>query len=70
MWATVLSGAHQVWHAAGWLEGGLTMSYEKFVIELDHCGMMLSMIQGIEADMDEGIRSRAWRKHERLTPTS
>ncbi len=25
MWATVLSGTHQVWHAAGWLEGGLTI---------------------------------------------
>ena len=50
MWATVLSGAHQVWHAAGWLEGGLTMSYEKFVMDLDHCGMMLRLIQGIETD--------------------
>ena len=48
MWATKLSGAHQVWHAAGWLEGGLTMSYEKFVMDLDHCGMMLAMLQGFE----------------------
>ena len=52
MWATVLSGAHQVWHAAGWLEGGLTMSYEKFVMDLDHCGMMLRLIQGIETDAE------------------
>ena len=52
MWATILSGAHQVWHAAGWLEGGLTMSYEKFVIDLDHCGMMLRLIQGMETDME------------------
>ena len=50
MWATVLSGAHQVWHAAGWLEGGLTMSYEKFVMDLDHCGMMLRLVRGIETD--------------------
>ena len=50
MWATVLSGTHQVWHAAGWLEGGLTMSYEKFVMDLDHCGMMLRLIQGIGTD--------------------
>ena len=50
MWATVLSGTHQVWHAAGWLEGGLTMSYEKFVMDLDHCGMMLRLIQGIATD--------------------
>ena len=34
---------HQVWHAAGWLEGGLVMSYEKFIMDLDHCGAMLTL---------------------------
>ncbi|MEP2029675.1 MAG: trimethylamine methyltransferase family protein [Paracoccaceae bacterium] len=48
MWATMMSGTHQVWHAAGWLEGGLTMSYEKFVMDLDHCGAMLRMLGGFE----------------------
>lgn len=48
MWATLLSGAHQVWHAAGWLEGGLVMSYEKFIMDLDHCGAMMTMLQGFE----------------------
>jgi len=52
MFSTVMSGAHQIWHAAGWLEGGLTMSYEKFVMDLDHCGMMLRMIQGLTFDQD------------------
>lgn len=52
MWASLLSGAHQVWHAAGWLEGGLTMSYEKFVMDLDHCGMMLRFMQGMSVDDD------------------
>ena len=50
MWATMLSGTHQVWHAAGWLEGGLTMSYEKFIMDLDNCGAMLKMFQGMEVD--------------------
>lgn len=50
MWATLLSGGHQVWHAAGWLEGGLVMSYEKFVMDLDHCGAMLKMLQGFGTD--------------------
>ena len=50
MWATLLSGAHQVWHAAGWLEGGLVMSYEKFIMDIDHCGAMLKMLQGFETD--------------------
>ncbi len=48
MWSTLLSGAHQVWHAAGWLEGGLVMSYEKFIMDLDHCGAMLTMLQGFD----------------------
>ncbi len=50
MWATLLSGANQVWHAAGWLEGGLVMSYEKFIMDLDHCGAMMTMLQGFDTD--------------------
>ena len=50
MWATLLSGAHQVWHAAGWLEGGLVMSYEKFIMDLDHCGAMMTLLQGLATD--------------------
>lgn len=52
MWASLLSGANQIWHAAGWLEGGLTMSYEKFIMDLDHCGMMLRMAQGLAVDAE------------------
>lgn len=56
MWATLLSGAHQVWHAAGWLEGGLVMSYEKFMLDLDHCGAMLTLLQGFDADAESLAR--------------
>lgn len=59
MWATLLSGGHQVWHAAGWLEGGLVMSYEKFVMDLDHCGAMLKMLQGFGTD-DEAFGRDAY----------
>jgi len=52
MWSTLISGAHQVWHAAGWLEGGLTMSYEKFILDLDNCGAMLRMLQGMTVSAD------------------
>ncbi len=52
MWATVMSGANQVWHAAGWLEGGLTLSYEKFILDLDNCGALLRMVQGMRVDAD------------------
>ena len=53
MWSTLMSGTHQVWHAAGWLEGGLVMSYEKFIMDLDHCGAMMTMLQGFGTDMED-----------------
>ena len=56
MWATLVSGAHQVWHAAGWLEGGLVMSYEKFIMDLDHCGAMMTMLQGIDTSPEAFAR--------------
>ncbi|MDG1737330.1 MAG: trimethylamine methyltransferase family protein [Paracoccaceae bacterium] len=59
MWSTLMSGGHQVWHAAGWLEGGLVMSYEKFVLDLDHCGAMLKLLQGFNVD-DESFGRDAY----------
>ena len=50
MWSALLSGSNQVWHAAGWLEGGLTMSYEKFILDLDNCGALLRLLQGMQVD--------------------
>lgn len=35
-------------HAAGWLEGGLAMGYEKFVIDADQLGMMQTMMGGVD----------------------
>ncbi|MEM1200231.1 MAG: trimethylamine methyltransferase family protein [Pseudomonadota bacterium] len=52
MWSTLLTGAHQVWHAAGWLEGGLTMSYEKFILDADNCGAMLKLMHGMEVSTE------------------
>ena len=59
MWSTLISGAHQVWHSAGWLEGGLVMSYEKFIMDVDHCGAMLKLLQGFEID-DEAFAKDAY----------
>ena len=33
---TLLAGANFIMHSAGWLEGGLVMSYEKFMLDVDH----------------------------------
>ena len=48
LWATMMAGSHLVMHAAGWLEGGLTASYEKFVIDLELLRMFSIIDEGIE----------------------
>ncbi|HEY8167311.1 MAG TPA: trimethylamine methyltransferase family protein [Candidatus Limnocylindrales bacterium] len=45
---TVLGGVNFVLHAAGWLEGGLAMGYEKFILDLDQCGMMSVFVDGVD----------------------
>ena len=45
---TLLAGTHFVLHAAGWLEGGLTMGYEKFVMDADQCGLWGRLLAGID----------------------
>jgi trimethylamine---corrinoid protein Co-methyltransferase len=45
---TILGGVNFVLHAAGWLEGGLTMGYEKFALDVDQCGMMHALARGID----------------------
>src|SRR5215211_2402863 len=45
---TVLGGVNFVLHAAGWLEGGLTVGYEKFVLDNDQLGMMTVFVNGVD----------------------
>jgi len=47
---TLTSGVNFALHAAGWLEGGLCASYEKFVMDMDQCAMMEVLARGIEID--------------------
>jgi len=46
--ATVQSGVNFCLHSAGWLEGGLCSSYEKFVMDADQLGMMHVLAKGID----------------------
>ncbi len=52
MMSGLMAGSNFVFHAAGWLEGGLTIGYEKFVMDLDQCGMMLRMLGGLTINED------------------
>ncbi len=45
---TCLAGVNFVLHTAGWLEGGLAMGYEKFMIDVDQAGMMHTMLEGVD----------------------
>ena len=45
---TLLAGVNFVLHTAGWLEGGLVMSYEKFVMDCDQAGMMGTLVKGVD----------------------
>ncbi|WP_169546032.1 trimethylamine methyltransferase family protein [Sneathiella aquimaris] len=47
---TVMSGVNFALHSAGWLEGGLCSSYEKFVMDMDQCAMMEVLARGIATD--------------------
>lgn len=43
---TCLAGVNFVLHTSGWLEGGLSMGYEKFVMDADQAGMMHTLLAG------------------------
>ena len=45
---TILAGTNFVLHAAGWLEGGLSVGYEKFILDLDQCGMAGVFVGGVD----------------------
>ncbi|HEY3162980.1 MAG TPA: trimethylamine methyltransferase family protein, partial [Candidatus Limnocylindrales bacterium] len=45
---TILGGVNFVLHAAGWLEGGLAVGYEKFILDADQCGMAAVFVKGVD----------------------
>ncbi len=49
----LLAGANFILQAAGWLEGGLTLGYEKFVMDADRCGMLHRLLEGLTVDSNE-----------------
>ncbi len=53
MQAALLCGANFILHSAGWLEGGLAMGYEKFVMDLDLCGAAHTYLSGFDLDEEQ-----------------
>ncbi|MCU1358789.1 MAG: methyltransferase [Ilumatobacteraceae bacterium] len=52
LWGAVMGGANLVNHAAGWLEGGLTASFEKMVIDAEMLQMIAEYLQPIVINED------------------
>ncbi len=52
LWGALLAGCNLLLHGAGWLESGLTASYEKFILDIEMLQMFAELFQplGISAD--------------------
>ncbi len=50
VWGAVMGGANLLYQGAGWLEGGLTASYEKLIIDAEILQMMSEVLQPIAVD--------------------
>ena len=67
LWACVTAKANVVYHAAGWLEGGLIASYEKFVIDCETLQQVIHYMKPIGTTDDDiavdAIREVGPRSH-------
>jgi len=50
LWGAVMGHAQIIKHAAGWLEGGLCASFEKFIIDVDMLQMMRETLTPLKVD--------------------
>ena len=63
LWGAVMGHAHLIYHAGGWLENGLTASFEKLIIDAEMLQMVAEALAPIRVDADtlalDAIRSVA-----------
>ncbi|TNE35487.1 MAG: methyltransferase [Alphaproteobacteria bacterium] len=48
LWSVMLGGANLVKHAAGWLEGGLSASFEKVIMDVEMIQMLIETMKPVE----------------------
>ncbi len=53
LWPAIMAHTNFVVHSAGWLESGLTMSYEKYIMDVENLAMMQYMLQGPTFEDDD-----------------
>ena len=60
LWGAVMGGGNVIQHAAGWMEGGLVASYEKFALDVDLLQMVSEFLQPLIVDDDTmGVEAMA-----------
>ncbi|WP_305985575.1 trimethylamine methyltransferase family protein [Roseibium sp. MMSF_3544] len=52
-WGAVMGGGNMIYHAAGWLEGGLTASYEKLILDVEILQNIIEFVQPVEFGEEE-----------------
>ncbi len=52
LWGALLGGANFVMHGAGWMEGGLVASFEKFVVDVEMLQSMAEFLVPLRVDTD------------------
>jgi trimethylamine--corrinoid protein Co-methyltransferase len=52
LWGAVMGHAHLVMHSAGWLEGGLTASFEKMIVDAELLQTMVEFLKPLTVDDD------------------
>jgi len=50
VWGAVMGGVNLLYQGAGWLEGGLTASYEKLIVDAEILQMMSEVLQPVAVD--------------------
>ncbi|MEL7180874.1 MAG: trimethylamine methyltransferase family protein [Pseudomonadota bacterium] len=53
LWGCLMAGASVIIHSAGWLEGGLSVSYEKLICDVEVLNMVAELCAGAAAGADE-----------------
>ncbi len=48
LWAVIQGGGNFIMHAAGWMEGGLTCSFEKFIVDVDLLQMVAELLTPLD----------------------
>ncbi len=60
IWSSVMGHANLVYHGAGWMEGGLTASFEKIILDVEMLQMMAETIKPMDItphEIAEGLKA-------------